>query len=288
MTIQQHKRAVDLALRAGNELKSLFDKMGHGEAPRGRILRAYRNARAALTNNVDNRFAVDEALQELRLSAITGMAELMRSAQALGVSQAERQLEIYGVLPLTTVDLATELEAAGAAWVARLDAQLAGARSLALTGSDEALILGDAARAGVLTPGPILNEGARWIAQLTGGAFIGIVTQSSRASGFEFYKQAIAAIDERTTDCCLRVNGQAVPLDKPFKLTGEPRYADQLESPPFHWWCRTAEALVPADEVDDTVSAEMRQAGRAELKARDASRGSRKEIHPADARSRRT
>lgn len=53
-------------------------------------------------------------------------------------------------------------------------------------------------------------------------------------------KQAVAAIDERTTECCLRVHGQIADLDKPYKLTGTPRFQDEMMFPAFHWNCRTS------------------------------------------------
>jgi len=92
----------------------------------------------------------------------------------------------------------------------------------------------------------------------------------TQEQGFEWYKQACAAIDERTTDCCLRVHGQVVPLRKKFKLTGEPRYADRLAWSPFHWYCRTSVALVTADEVEDDLTEQMLAAAAAELARREA------------------
>lgn len=105
-------------------------------------------------------------------------------------------------------------------------------------------------------------------------------------AGQQWRKQAIAAIDERTTDCCLRVHGQIQLLDAPFKLTGTPRFADEMKSPPFHLYCRTVQALyVEEFEVQGVTTDDMRDAARTELKARED--GSRKEIHPAHATSRR-
>lgn len=55
----------------------------------------------------------------------------------------------------------------------------------------------------------------------------------------EIRKQALAAIGKNTTDCCLRVHGQIQPVSQPFELVGEPRFADELMTSPFHWNCRT-------------------------------------------------
>lgn len=103
----------------------------------------------------------------------------------------------------------------------------------------------------------------------------------------QWSKQAIAAIDQNTTDCCLRVHGQIQRLNKPFKLTGTPRFADEIQDPPFHDACRTAETLyIEAMEAVGVTTAEMRDAARAELEAR-ARTGRRQVIWPAHATSRR-
>lgn len=101
-----------------------------------------------------------------------------------------------------------------------------------------------------------------------------------------YYKQAVAAIDENTTECCLLVHGQFQPMDKPFILTGSPRFADEIDQPPFHWNCRTAIALVHASERYDGLTQEMLLAAADELKARGET-DYRVEIHPAHATSRR-
>lgn len=114
-----------------------------------------------------------------------------------------------------------------------------------------------------------------------------IYDQAGAQSGVTYGRQAIAAIDERTTDCCLRVHGQVVGLDKPFHLTGTPRFADYIQSPPFHYSCRTVEALHhEAMEAIGVPTSEMRAAARSERDARKRT-GKRQEIHPAHATSRR-
>lgn len=106
-------------------------------------------------------------------------------------------------------------------------------------------------------------------------------------TGVRYWKQAIAAIDERTTDCCLQVHGQIQPLDKPFELRGTPRFGDRVMNPPFHWYCRTATALYrPEMEQTGLTTPDLVSAARAELLAR-ATTGKRVEIHPASGVSRR-
>jgi hypothetical protein len=71
----------------------------------------------------------------------------------------------------------------------------------------------------------------------------GAIYRAAQPTGVTFQKQAVAALDARTTDCCRRVNGQIQPLDEPFVLTGTPRYTDRAMHPPFHWGCRTVDTL---------------------------------------------
>lgn len=105
--------------------------------------------------------------------------------------------------------------------------------------------------------------------------------------GVQYKKQAIATIDERTTDCCLRVHGQIQDLDDPFILTGTPRYADEIQDPPFHWYCRTSETLYHEElEQIGTPTSEMVDAAKAELDAREKT-GTRTPIYPSHATARR-
>lgn len=102
-----------------------------------------------------------------------------------------------------------------------------------------------------------------------------------------YMKQAIAAIDHVTTDCCLRVHGQTQPLEKPFILEGTPRFADKLDSPPFHWNCRTATSLYTERmEEKGITTQDMIDAAQAELQAREET-GQRERIWPASSTSRR-
>lgn len=132
--------------------------------------------------------------------------------------------------------------------------------------------------------GKMATDTSTWVAALA------VVLVLSRAyneiSQITFQKQAIAAIDHRTTDCCLRVHGQIQKLDGKFILRGTPRFANKLKSPPFHWHCRTIWVLyTPELEGLGTTTEEMISAATAEIKARKEEGRSR--IWPAHATSRR-
>lgn len=116
------------------------------------------------------------------------------------------------------------------------------------------------------------------------GAYLSTFNEQQEAT---YQKQAIATIDERTTDCCLRVHGQVQPLNEPFHLTGTPRYADEVQNPPFHWYCRTSEALYHESfEEFGIPTSKMQDAAEAELQARERTK-TRVKIYPSHATARR-
>jgi len=136
----------------------------------------------------------------------------------------------------------------------------------------EALVLGDGTRLGLLQPAPVVREAANWVTRtqaLAWAAGLGGVLRRAGTAPGEFLKQAVAAVDERTTETCLRVHGQVTAMGGEFRLTGTPRFADRMAAPPFHWFCRTATALVRAEDADDELTREMRQAAGAEIVARE-------------------
>lgn len=86
------------------------------------------------------------------------------------------------------------------------------------------------------------------------GAYIFLFNETEPDVNYQ--KQAIATIDERTTDCCLKVHGQIQNIDDPFILTGTPRFADEMQDPAFHWYaivagemCVTDKGNVPIENI---------------------------------------
>ena len=273
MAVNAHLAAVRGAERSSRELARLFGRLGTVEHPRGRILAAYRNARRGLRDVFGRgvtwslQVEVGEVLNGLR-SEVRGVAvELLMAAYDLGAEQGERGLAARGVGPSGGGARVRNLGPAMEAWVGVVNQQAAAAGAVAAAGGEVELIVGDESRGGILQPGPVVREGARWLTAAMVQGWWGAVGGSVQP-GPGWYKQAIAAIDERTTDCCLRVHGQAVPMVDKFKLRGEPRYADEQEWSPFHWYCRTSIALVTADEIEDELTRRMREAAEAEIARR--------------------
>lgn len=85
----------------------------------------------------------------------------------------------------------------------------------------------------------------------------------------ELQKQVVASIQANTTDCCLRAHGQIQPVNKPFELDGEPRFADEMMHTPFHWNCRSSVAAYhPVFERGNLTTASLRATAAAELHRR--------------------
>ena len=275
-----HASVLRRALRTNDEIHALFGKLGSEEHPRGRLLSAYRQARNAISGNVDNPTALAAILAQLHAEVERAVIDILALAGELGTGQALGDLRAYDLPEITQRSLTTEQQGLRAT-LAVLEGQITGVQALASQTGDEALIIGDANRVGVLTPGPVKSEAARWTTAAALASYWLSVNGSLRQASQEdqYLKQAIAAIDERTTETCLRVNGQTQQIGDKFKLTGTPRFADELDAPPFHEYCRTAQALVHVEDAEDELTQEIRGASQAELKARED--GSRQVIHPA-------
>ena len=183
-------------------------------------------------------------------------------------------------------------------WLDTLESNLdVVAARLRLAGADEAAILARLVNEGVGDGRASLWRTTGNAAQLeetrdvwtyaTGLIAAYLTTMNQLVTSAEYKKQAIATIDERTTDCCLKVHGQIQPLEKDFRLTGTPRFADKVPDPPFHWYCRTTEVLYNEKLEEFGITTEkMRDAANAELDAR-ATTGTRETIYPSHATARR-
>ena len=103
----------------------------------------------------------------------------------------------------------------------------------------------------------------------TNGALNDAYGDVSEGTQIPWLKQWISAVDERTTATCLALHAVTVPVDDEFDLTGlSPAYADAVDSPPGHWNCRSAMALVQEEKAGDIFSRKMNEARSAEIDRR--------------------
>lgn len=275
------------ARRTNRELRKIFQRnLGSVESPRGKVISAYRVGRQAiiaaykrggplaLASKVD-------VVRSMRINMNDIIWMALDEAIELGVESANNQWEYYtkaGVTLYRPREASVDKDSMFDAWYSVVDSQMTAVESMIRADVDPAMIYGDedGGRVGIFEPAPVSREGSKWLATAVSMAFL--FWLFGRKDGWEVWgqqfpgepeimKQAIAAIDNRTTDCCLRVHGQIQPLDKPFRLTGTPRYASKLDWSPFHLWCRTAIVLY-MKEFDLGLTEGMRMEARHEQERR--------------------
>lgn len=285
--------AISQAQRDNSTLQTLFARyLGTAQNPRGRVLTAYRGGRQAMAQALREPRPLgpaQDALTSMRATLRATGREGLQTAADAGRESAERQLAAYradGLTGAQGIGERPDVDALLNGWMATFDQQADAILAVLAAGQDPTLVLGDEGRLGLLQPAPMAAEGSYWLAAaLALGLTAWAIGGQERRSRVDWDKQAIAALDERTTDCCLRVHAQIVRLRERFRLTGTPRYADRMDWSPFHWWCRTSVVLYLA-QFEDGISQQMRDAADAELERRTET-GGRVEIHPAHGRSRR-
>jgi len=265
-----HLAAIRAAERTTRELMLLINRLGTEAHPRGAILTAYRHLRRLLQGRVTDLALLRRALRELRRSVEDAVTRTLAESLELGFDQARRTLEAQALSVLVEPEPAVMRD-----WLlgvmAMVEQQARMAEVMTRTRNvTEAALLGDQTRMGLLSPTPVIREAARAATAVAVGGAMGVMARSGErvADRGEYREQAIATIDERTTDCCLRVHGQIKGLDEPFTLAGTPRFADEMMSSPFHWYCRTSIALVHRDDMEDDLTGQMREAAGKELAAR--------------------
>lgn len=267
-------------IKAVNDLGLLFGKLGTTAHPNTPTLTAYRVANKALRETLKDGgglAAVRDITRQLKASVKAGVTPVLAAAADQGYTNAARQLKIYKTpLPDDRPDLTLQIGSAYEVVHTTLQKQEAQITALMLSGADSYLITGDDVRQGVLRASEVVMAAAFWAAALWWDSFS--ITAEQAGGGYS--KQAVAALDRRTTDCCLRVHGQIQPLNAPFTLTGTPRFADELDWPPFHNWCRTSGVLYKP-EFDFDLTERMRSSADTVLAERAA--GVFKDRHPADA-----
>lgn len=275
------------AHRANRELGLIFRRnLGSVQHPRGKTLSVYRQARQAMIaaykrgGNLALASKID-VVRSLRLNMNDIIWRSLDDAIQLGIESAEKQHEYYskaGVPLSLPVEGRADKNAMFDGWYSVVDSQMASVEAAIRSDADPSMIYGDedGRTLGILQPAPATREGSRWLATAFSLAFLfwllgpkdgwrpwGVVEPGEP----KIQKQAIAAIDHRTTECCLRVHGQIQPLNKPFRLSGAPRYASKMDWPPFHLWCRTAIVLY-MEEFDLGLTDDMKMEARRELERR--------------------
>lgn len=255
-------QSIRSAVRANQKTADLFDSLGTKDAPNGVITSAYRQARRAMETVLADQNPVLGAKQvfgELRTSIQNGVTPVFRESYDYGIDEATRQLGYYDVAEIIS-DLNRENEMTQNAinvLINELTAQESAIMAILLAELDSSRIVGDEDHNGLLVPGGVLGAAIFWVTALLWDAFSSTVNLT--VPDLRYKKQAVAVLDRRTTDCCLRVHGQIVPFDGEFTLTGHPAFADKIDFSPFHWYCRTSIVLY-SERFDSGLTERMRKA----------------------------
>jgi hypothetical protein len=223
--------------------------------------------------------AVREVLRNLRRQVQADVSSVFSDAAEMGAEEAQRQMRFYETKPRGSVTLTEQTNTVTETVMSKFDAQSAAITALVLSQADPLEIIGNEERTGLLSSGEITAAAAYWGAHLVWASFDAQVEQGNTENAV-FMKQAVAALDARTTDCCLRVHGQIQSVDEPFHLTGTPRFADYMDWPGFHWYCRTSGVLYQ-EEFDDGLTGKMREGAQFFLNEREA--GRTPDNYPVDA-----
>lgn len=239
------------------------------------VLQAWQQARGRLLDALTARTGTDDQVAAIVEAVALQATTILQGQAAALASLVDDQVarDIPGeLLLLGAPDLRGHLRAWQAATYGQALAELARLRS---SGADLAqtvgrLIRGDGRQpwaAAAATSLQLATEASIW--STVNGRMTTRGQQVARRDGVKTQRQAVAAIDRRTTACCLAAHGQIVGLDQPFHLTRTPRFAEYVMAPPFHYRCRTAITLYrPAFETVGPTTATMRAAAQAELAQR--------------------
>jgi hypothetical protein len=279
------ERAIKSGIKANEMIGDLFTYIGNKEHPRGFVQSAYRNARRAMVTALGEHnklAAATDVMDSLRNTIERETRRLFSTAQEQGADESARQMSYYGVgspdPSRVSVDLSAQSLMAWEAVGAKVFSQSAAIRAAILTNQDDTAIIGDEERTGILRASEVVAAAAFWGTALVWDAFD--YWTNTYSGTIKFQKQAVAALDSKTTDCCLRVHAQVQPLNQPFHLTGTPRYGDYIDWPGFHGFCRTSGVLY-LPQFDEGFSAKMRQGADHFLSERAAGRFPNR--NPADA-----
>jgi hypothetical protein len=208
-----------------------------------------------------------DARRELNATAL----EALRGAAERGVESAKEQARLYKAdgLQFQVAGEMPDVRAFREAWMTAYEQQAQAVGALVRAGSGTVeRIIGDGDRLGLFQPAPVQREGSRILPETLAAGFTAWVIGVTHKREQPFDKQAIAAVDGRTTETCLNVHGQTQPLDGKFQLVGTPRFARRLDWSPFHWYCRTSVTLY-RNEYDDGYTERMEKQTKKERERRE-------------------
>lgn len=238
-----HNDLIASAIETVVALGLLFDEIRAGNGP---IWTAY----AILAT----KGITPEAAQTLR-AAVRGAAVVhLASAAGISADHVTRDALIYRESPRISIpDLLKPVGTIEQQVALQLDI----AEDILELGASQDEVFGGENRAGILDPLPVIGSVTFWATRLAVAGYI-VSMAATVGKEEEFVRQAVAVIDNKTTETCLNVHGQIVEEKENFKLSGTPQYASEMHDPPFHNGCRTSVAMIAKKYVDPDVTSGMR------------------------------
>jgi hypothetical protein len=258
------KKAIKSGLNANDQIGKYFAQIGSSSNPDGFAQLAYRNAERAMAEALKSPspdVAIHDVMKGLRRNLETETRSLFVDAQQFGIEEAARQLSFFGVKDKVNLKYDSQLpiaiENGLSAVLSQVEAQ-EGIIAFTASYGEIDQILGDVARVGLLRVSDFSLPVSSVITSLIWNAYSKVVEKVQKTESKPlFKKQAIAALDQHTTGCCLSVHAQVRKFEDKFHLTGTPRYADYMDWPAFHWYCRTSICLY-MEKYDEDLTQEMR------------------------------
>jgi hypothetical protein len=257
-------------------LNAYASVLGTKEHPRGDVLSIYRKYRRRLEDvlkaqRVTMAREIREILAEARRELGATAMKALRGAAERGMESAREQVNLYkdDGLRFQVAGETPDIRVMRDAWMMTYEQQASVLDALARNGNatiDTAL--GGSDRMGIFQPAPVQREGSRILPEVLAAGFTAYVFGRLRQREQPFEKQAIAAIDDRTTGTCLNLHGQTQPVDKKFHVVGTPRFSRRQDWSPFHWYCRTSVTLYRS-EYDDGLTAKMEKQSKEERERRE-------------------
>ena len=232
--------------------------------------------------------AIDRRMIELNSLLNQTMAPAINEIANDAFELARQEVEILAAalgVSVFTFDLDPLLELVTAAVIAQIPLEVETFRGLLTSELRQGLIAGESmqdisrrlfstvpvdGRVSVFSRGEVSSElmTRRGVIQANNNAKDLFYQEAAKQVPIQ--KQAIASINSKTTQTCLRVHGQVQDVGQPFTLTGTPRFSNSMQLPPFHWNCRTTiSAYNQTIEEGSALSTnDMRVAARQEIERR--------------------
>lgn len=240
MSSQQYHQALALSNANQRLLDGYIRGLGSRQNPTTglqEIYDRYRPLLLSITDTATRQVLLNRMRQEVQTLVQTLVQQAINTAQVYFTQLGS----IYGETFIARYNATSVLQAAQAT----VDQQFDTILKMLLTGvAIDAVLFGSDNRVGLLSPGFVSRNSA----YLLGSIFNNYGPLNPNLDD-DYFKQAIATLDFRTTECCREVHLQVQPFDKPFILVGTPHYDSRMDWSPFHDWCRTTIVLVHREDI---------------------------------------